>query len=83
MDLLQGRIDATISIPHHPWDNAAGSFLVNEATGMSKLLDGTTYNPSTPVQPYSHAAKAETPRLLAARSAEIWAETRDKLLPLL
>ena len=83
MDLLRGRIDATISIPHHPWDNAAGCFLVNEAGGTALLLDDSAYDPAEPVLAYGKTPSPDTQRLLAARDSVTWTETRDKLLPLL
>ena len=83
MDLLRGNIDVTVSIPHHPWDNAAGTFLTNEAGGRASLLDGAAYDPAEPILPYGKTPAPDTPRLLAARTQDIWSVTRDHLIALL
>ena len=53
-----------------PWDHVAGSFLLTEAGGVSRLLTGAAYNPSQPVGD-----------LLTTNSPAFWERLRVSLLP--
>ncbi|MGE0255555.1 MAG: inositol monophosphatase [Alphaproteobacteria bacterium] len=65
---LAGEADFSAYNRLLPWDHAAGAFLVAEAGGVARLLDGTVYSPLVHKGDY-----------LSARSESVWREVRDVL----
>jgi len=66
--LAQGAVDFCLSPVLNPWDHAAGCLVAEEAGGVARLLDGTTYTPTL-----------RKGRLLVARSEQTWAEIAKPL----
>ena len=65
--VAQGRVDFTLSGGIKPWDHAAGALIVEEAGGVSRLLDGSPYTPT-----------AQTGHLLTARNDALWNAAADR-----
>ena len=59
--LVQGASDFCLNGMLNVWDHAAGVLILEEAGGMSRLLDGTAYHPTM-----------TEGRLLNARNERIW-----------
>ena len=55
-----------------PWDHLAGSFIVQQAGGYARMLDGSEYSPNM-----------RQGHLLTANSKSNWMYIRDKLVAIL
>lgn len=66
--LSQGRADFGLSTILNVWDHAAGQLIFTEAGGVSRLLNGTSYDPTM-----THG------RLLVARSEPLWHALAERL----
>ena len=66
MLLLRGERQFSAYTRLLPWDHVAGTFLIREAGGESRLLNGTLYDPRQPVGD-----------LLNATSVAIWRKLRS------
>ena len=66
--LSQGRADFSLSTILNVWDHAAGQLIVSEAGGVSRLLNGTEYDPTM-----------TQGRLLVARSEALWESLAERL----
>ncbi len=69
LELLVGNTDFTAYSRLKPWDHAAGVMLVQEAGGLSQLLNDDRYSP-----------RVHEGHLLSAMHAETWSDLRDILL---
>ena len=70
--LAQGHVDFVLSGRLTPWDHAAGTLVVQQAGGVSKMLDGSIYS-----------ATQRNGYLLSALNASTWSEIQQALLFLL
>ncbi len=69
LELLSGNADFTAYSRLKPWDHAAGVLMVQEAGGISQLLDERTYSP-----------RIREGNLLSTIRAETWDELRVMFL---
>ncbi len=66
--LAQGHVDFVLSGRLTPWDHAAGALVVQQAGGVSKMLDGSIYS-----------ATQRNGYLLSALNASTWSEIQQAL----
>ena len=69
LELLAGKTDFSAYSRLKPWDHAAGVMMVQEAGGVSQLLNEDRYSP-----------KLQFGQLLSTIQAGIWSDLRDILL---
>ncbi|MBL6779944.1 MAG: inositol monophosphatase [Rhodobacteraceae bacterium] len=70
--VAQGAYDFCLSAFLKPWDHLAGSFIVQQAGGYARMLDGSEYSPNM-----------RQGHLLTANSKSNWMYIRDKLVAIL
>jgi len=70
-DIVDGTQDFALFWRSLPWDHAPGALLLHEAGGVLRQLDGSAYDPTSPIRP----------GLLAAASEPIWREVHAVLFP--
>ena len=66
--LAQGHVDFVLSGRLTPWDHAAGALVVQQAGGVSTMLDGSIYS-----------ATQRNGYLLSALNASTWSEIQQAL----
>lgn len=70
--LVLGGVDLALNAMLNPWDHAAGSLIVTEAGGVSRLTTGAPYDPLM-----------RQGRLLNAASEPLWADAIARIAPVL
>ena len=70
--VAQGRVDFILTARLNPWDHAAGALIVQEAGGISRLLNGAPYAPTL-----------TEGHLLTARNEALWQAAAERFAFLL